>query len=223
MRSPSFRLTEAERRHLAAGAAVLGIELDGSMLNNFGRFAEILDLWSPRMNLISCGSARELVERHFLDSLAIAPLLPDSGVLVDLGTGAGFPGIPLALQRSDQPFVLVEARRKRVTFLREVRRTIGLENVEILEGRAETPPESHRCSATAVMTRAVWSSGDLAVIAPRWLRPDGMVFSMRSEPAVEGSHLPLQRRPDVHYRIGNDRRRTVEVFALSGSDDDCST
>lgn len=209
-----MRLTEADRQHLATGAALLGIELSETMLTNLSGFADVLDVWSRKTNLLSCASSRELVDRHFLDSLAIAPLLPKAGLLVDLGSGAGFPGLPLAIQRPDQPVLLVEARRKRASFLREARRTLRLRNVEIHEGRAEDPPERWRSQASGVMTRAVWSGGELIPIAPSWLAPEGRVFWMRTEPLSLEAVTPLRRIETVQYSIASARTKTVEVLGL---------
>src|SRR5512147_1806232 len=178
----SLRLAEPDREHLKAGAAVLGIELDPAMVADLVRFSDVLDLWSARTNLVSCGSARELVERHLLDSLAVAPLLPEAGTIVDLGTGAGFPGLPLAIVRPRQRFVLVESRRRRVSFLHEVRRTLGMGNVEVVEGRAEEVPSQYEHGARGVVSRAVWSDESFLEIASRWLELNGRVFWMRSEP-----------------------------------------
>lgn len=219
MTATSLRLTEADREHLRAGAAALGIELDAPMIMNLGRFADVLDLWSPRVNLLSCGSARELVERHFLDSLAVAPMLPDTGVIVDLGTGAGFPGLPLAIVRPQQKLVLVEVRRRRVNFLREVRRTLKLSNVEILEQRAEVPSPEYEHQAEGVLSRAVWSEASLAEIASGWLKAEGRVFWMRSEALPETLSLDVfVKERTVHYRIGGDRLRTVEILRFQASE-----
>ena len=216
MSSATFRLTEADREHLAAGAAALGVELSASMVNALARFADILDVWSRKTNLISCGSARELIERHLLDSLAVAPHLPQTGLLVDLGSGAGFPGIPLAIQRPEQAIVLVETRRKRVTFLREVRRTLDLSNVDVVEGRAETPPSHYRQAAAGVLSRAVWSGERFPLIAPAWLAPSGRVYWMRSDPLGSGERAsPLREIQAVRYHIGSDRLKTLEIFEVA--------
>jgi 16S rRNA (guanine527-N7)-methyltransferase len=209
----TLRLSETDRQHLIAGAAALGIVLDREAIAQFARFADFLDVWAPKMNLLSCGSGRELVERHFLDSLAAAPVIPDSGLMVDLGTGAGFPGIPLALLRPQQPWLLVECRRRRTTFLREVRRALDLRQVEILEQRAEAPPEARTGKGVGVVTRAVWADTRFCEIAARWVLPDGSLFWMRSEPWPAGAATPGFRRDGrMQYRIGEQRLRTIEVL-----------
>jgi 16S rRNA (guanine(527)-N(7))-methyltransferase RsmG len=207
-------LQESEREHLVSGAATLGIELDSIALANFCRFADVLDLWSPRVNLISCRSAHELVERHFLDSLALASELPDTSPVVDLGTGAGFPGVPLAILKPGQRYVLVEARRRRAAYVREVRRTLELDNVEVFEGRAELPPAKHRHAAGVVLSRAVWADDALPSVAVDWLGIDGRLFWMRSQ-SLQTVPPPFVRERVLRYQIGGHRPRCVEILKVS--------
>jgi len=222
VRPRTLRLTPADQQHLVTGAAALGISIPRGAVSKLSQYADILDLWSPKVNLISCGSALELVERHLLDSLAVAAVLPESGSVVDLGSGAGFPGIPLAILRPDQSFFLVEVRRRRATFLREVRRALGLGNVQILEQRAETPPLAIAKAAEAVVTRAVWSNDSLLEIAARWSSDTGGLFWMRSDPlpAVADGGVGRER---IQYRVGQGRLRTVEIFRIDPSSPNCFT
>lgn len=217
MNAASLRLREPDRAHLKAGAAALGVDIGSKEAADFSRFADLLDLWSPKMNLVSCRSAYELVERHFLDSVAVAPALPDDSPIVDLGSGAGFPGIPLAIVRPAQRFVLVETRRRRVTFLREARRTLGLENIEILEQRAEEPARGHRHAGAAVVMRAVSADPATADVAREWLLPGGRFFWMRTDALPEDweRHSFIRERP-LRYRIGQSRLRCVEVLRFRG-------
>jgi 16S rRNA (guanine527-N7)-methyltransferase len=220
----SLRLATAEKDHLLAAAAALGIELSPSVLVRLSCFADVLDIWSRRMNLLSCGSAHELVERHFLDSLAIAPAVPELGLVVDLGSGAGFPGLPLAILRPDQQFILVESRRRRTTFLREARRTLRLSNVDVLEQRAETPAPKFVRAAAAAMTRAVWSDDSIIEIADRWLQPDGTLLWMRADPLPgEFRVSPFERQRCLRYRIGEGRPRCVEILKVSRDASVCFT
>jgi 16S rRNA (guanine527-N7)-methyltransferase len=209
-----LRLREADRDHLVAAAAGLGIELTPRVVTDLCRFADVLDLWSSKTNLISCRSPRELVDRHLLDSLAVAQTLPDeSAIIVDLGSGAGFPGLPLAILRTDLRFILVEVRRRRASFLNEVRRTLRLPNVEVLEQRAEHPPQSCEHAAAAVVSRAVWSDDELMTIAKGWLAPNGVLVWMRSDPLQGDFSSDLYRREvPLQYRIEANRRRYIEVL-----------
>lgn len=209
----SLRLTDTDRNHLVAAAAALGVEVSARAVLQLARFADLLDMWSRRVNLVSCHSSAELVDRHFLDSLAVSPLLPDSGLVVDLGSGAGFPGVPLAIVREEQSFVLVESRQKRSSFLAEVRRTLGMDHVRVECVRAEDPPKDLRDTASAVVSRAVWSDDSFYPFAEQWLADFGIALRMRSE--SQGAATPntkaLRFIGSETYRIGTDRPRFVDV------------
>lgn len=214
MTARRLRLTDAEREQLRVGAAALGVEIDASAESRFAAYADLLGVWSERVNLISCATGSELVDRHFLDSLAAEPLLPEDGMIVDLGSGAGFPGLPLAIADPARVVVLVEARRRRANFLREGRRTLRLDQVEVLEQRAELPPSSHRGQAACVVSRAVWTDSEIFEIAAAWLRPSGHLVWLRSDPVARGDAGPFVGERTIRYQIGDQRPRLIEVYAL---------
>jgi 16S rRNA (guanine527-N7)-methyltransferase len=105
---------------------LLAPHCDGETCGRLARYAELLERWSRRHNLVRYRSRRELVERHLLDSLAAAPNLAESGRLLDVGSGAGLPGVPLLAARPGWSGVLLEPRLKRWAFLRLVVRELGL-------------------------------------------------------------------------------------------------
>ena len=217
MTPQSLRLGDVERQELRTGAAGLGVTIDAGAELKFAAYADQLGLWNDHVNLLACHSPAELVERHFLDSLAVDPLLPGRGWIVDLGTGAGFPGVPLAIVNPARPFVLVEARRRRANFLREVKRALHLDNVDIIEDRAENPPSSYAERAACVVTRAVWSDETVFGIAGKWVEGGGALIWSRTE-TLPGSPEsgPFRRSQSVQYRIGSGRVRTLEVFVRDG-------
>jgi 16S rRNA (guanine527-N7)-methyltransferase len=209
-----LRLGGAERQQLIAGGAALGVEIDSDAESRFAAYADLLGLWSTRVNLIACPTAAELVDRHFLDSLAVDPLLPADGAVADLGSGAGFPGLPLAIVNPERRIVLVEARRRRASFLREARRTLALENLEVLEQRAEQPPAAYHGRAAAVVSRAVWADQRIFAIAGTWLLSDGALIWMRTEPLpVDVHHEGFLHQATIRYRIGQGRPRAIELCA----------
>jgi len=126
------------RELLEAGALALGVRLDPTALDRFTRYLEELERWSASINLTALRRPADIVRDGFLDSLACDPLVPpETRRAIDIGSGAGFPAIPLAIARPALPFTLVEATRKKVTFLRHVARTLGLDRVQALHERAE--------------------------------------------------------------------------------------
>ena len=135
--------------------------------------------WGERMNLV--GSTDEAaLARHFDDSLHAAAEIPSGSRVVDLGSGAGFPGLPIAIAREDVRVTLVEIREKRVAFLRHVVRTLGLE-VEVAQVSLENPPVE---GFDLALLRAVAAPAESARIGLRWVRPGGEVW-VWAGPGVE--------------------------------------
>jgi len=130
----------------------------GETRDRLARYAELLERWSRRHNLVRYRSRRELVERHLLDSLAAAPFLAENGRLLDVGSGAGLPGVPLLAARPAWAGVLLEPRLKRWAFLRLVVRELGL-SVEVDRARYQDLPGD--ATWNAITVRAV---GDLVGI-----------------------------------------------------------
>ena len=127
---------------LARGADELGIRLTEGQLDQFQAYYETLADWNKRMNLTRITGLEEVQVKHFLDSLTVvlaAPLQPDdTRKMIDIGAGAGFPGLPLKLAFPETELALVESVGKKADFLKELVAILGLEGVEIHTGRAET-------------------------------------------------------------------------------------
>lgn len=121
------------------GLDQLDIELDRHALERLYSYYIELKKWSARVNLIARGSSDDqIIENHFLDSLTMLELLPQhGGHLLDIGTGAGFPGLVLNAARPELTVTLVEPRLKRVSFLKHIVRTLGLTDTRVLACRAE--------------------------------------------------------------------------------------
>jgi 16S rRNA (guanine527-N7)-methyltransferase len=144
---------------MSRAASRIGVILDQRQLVAFETYASLLRSWNERVNLTSIVEPSEIAVKHFLDSLsAIAVRRWRAGErLVDVGTGAGFPGIPLAIAMREARVSLVESVAKKVRFLEEVTRELGLSRVEILHGRAEDLARSagHREAYDVAACRAL--------------------------------------------------------------------
>lgn len=116
--------------------ALLAGHLEGERLSRMVRYAELLETWSARHNLVHFADRRELVDRHLLDALSGARLLEGKGVVLDVGSGAGLPGVPLLIVRPRWRGVLLEPRQKRWAFLKLVIRELGLD-AEAVDRRYE--------------------------------------------------------------------------------------
>ncbi|MEN8189853.1 MAG: 16S rRNA (guanine(527)-N(7))-methyltransferase RsmG [Thermodesulfobacteriota bacterium] len=123
---------------LAAGVDQFGVNLSQPALSRLFTYYTELSRWSKKVNLISRSSSElEIVEKHFIDSLTLLPLLTEKSRLLDIGTGAGFPGLVCKAARTDLGLVMVEPRLKRVSFLRHIVRQLKLDEALVLAGRVE--------------------------------------------------------------------------------------
>jgi 16S rRNA (guanine527-N7)-methyltransferase len=211
-------MTPVEARMVAIGAERLGVELEPAGVDRLDRFLAVLELWNRRARLTGERDRKVLIERHLIDSLAVVPHLPETGTVVDIGSGGGFPGIVLACVRPDLQVVLLESRRRPTSFLREAIRTIPLPAARAIESRAEDAAMDDELSARAsvVIARAVRLDAFLAVAAPL-LAPGGEAIAMQtprtadlapSAGAARGLHLAGRH----DYRLAEGRARTLLIF-----------
>jgi 16S rRNA (guanine527-N7)-methyltransferase len=127
-----------ELRLLSDGASDYGIELSQHHLDLFHIYLDELWEWNRRINLTGLSTRDSIVIDLFLDSLIPAPLLPRKGRLLDVGSGAGFPGLPLKIYNPLLKTDLLEANSKKVSFLKQVIRLLGLSDIDVIKGRIET-------------------------------------------------------------------------------------
>jgi 16S rRNA (guanine527-N7)-methyltransferase len=166
--------------HLVAGAAVLGIALEPAQSERLLDYIELLARWNATYNLTAVRDIDEMVTRHLLDSLAIAPYVRGEN-LVDLGTGAGLPGIPLAVLDERRAVTLVDSNGKKIRFLREAVRVLGLRNARVEQARAEDLPGQFDC----VVARAFASLADLLRVGGHLLAPGGVCLAMKGQLAED--------------------------------------
>lgn len=180
---------------LVEGAAVLGLELDAAQVERFARYRALLLDWNSRINLTAITDPEEVVTRHFLDSLTCAPLLPPVAVsratprLLDVGAGAGFPGLPLAIALPSWDVTLLEATGKKVRFLEAVIGELGLTNAHALAGRAEEVAHqpAYRGRFDTVTARAVAALPTLLEYCAPFVRVGGtLIFPKKGDLSAEG-------------------------------------
>jgi 16S rRNA (guanine527-N7)-methyltransferase len=174
---------------LQEGAEVLGLELFPATLEQFRFYLEELQRWNRRVNLTGLKTDRDIVIKHFLDSLAVAPLLGEAHSLADLGCGAGFPGLPLKLVRPELRLTLVEARAKKAAFLEYLVASLGLTDVEVAPVHL-TPALARQWGPRfqAVVSRAAFSQGRFLELAAPLLAPGGLALALKG-PHLAGGEL----------------------------------
>jgi 16S rRNA (guanine527-N7)-methyltransferase len=167
---------------LSEGAAAIGIRLGQTELDLFAAYYRELLLWNRRINLVSEKSSREIVIRHFLDSLTAAPWITSrDGLLIDLGSGAGFPGIPLRIALPDLQLMLVESSRKKTSFLSHIVRTLALEQVTVIRERIEAliGEKALAGCCDTVLSRAAFKLPELIRMASFFLKEGGILIAMK--------------------------------------------
>jgi 16S rRNA (guanine527-N7)-methyltransferase len=167
---------------LEGGLEELGL-LDRELAHQLANLVELVFAWSGRINLTGHRDRESIARGLVLDSLGLASLIPDVPSLVDLGSGAGFPGLPIALTRPACRVTLVESRVRRHHFQRAAIRQLAIGNADARLGRAELlEPTLHRVA----VARAVGSLEELVPWLLRWLEPGGLAFV----PIRRGSEPP---------------------------------
>ena len=143
------------------GLFELGIKLSEEQKTQFLQYYELLVEWNSFMNLTAITEFDQVITKHFLDSLSLVKVcdVAQAGRILDVGTGAGFPGMPLAILCPQTEFVLLDALRKRIDFLNEVIAELGLTNVTAVHARAEDYARDNRGTFDLAVSRAVAEIG----------------------------------------------------------------
>ncbi|MBK7857309.1 MAG: 16S rRNA (guanine(527)-N(7))-methyltransferase RsmG [Archangiaceae bacterium] len=192
---------------LSEGLVKLAVLLPGGAEERLLTYARELLKWNQKVNLTAITAPDEVVDKHLLDSLAVLPEVRGARSLLDLGAGAGLPGIPLALALPELQVTLVDAVSKKVGFIKHVIALLGLAGrVKAVHCRAEGRPESEGLPrAEAVISRAFMEVEGWRALANHYLEPGGRIIAMLGQtdnPQARRYALPLSGDP-----------RAVAVFA----------
>lgn len=167
---------------LHEGARLLGVELSDAQLASFDIYQSELLQWNARINLISENTAGEIVTRHFLDSLSAVQFITNPNArMVDIGCGAGFPGIPLKIALPSIQLYLLETNRKKVSFLKHIIRSLKLDQTQTLHDRTENivRTDSWMEKFDIVISRAAFKLPDLLPLGDYFLAPDGLLITLK--------------------------------------------
>ncbi|MDH7603131.1 MAG: 16S rRNA (guanine(527)-N(7))-methyltransferase RsmG [Armatimonadota bacterium] len=196
---------------LKRGASKLGIELGSSQLDQFDAFASMLLEANKRFNLTRITDPLDIVTKHFLDSLmclSVVEQKPGSAV-VDIGTGAGFPGIPIKIARPDVTLTLVDSTMKKIRFAAAVAKELGLDNVFVVHARAEELAHNteYREQFDAAYARALAEMRILAELCLPFVRVGGTLVATKG-PAGEAE---IAEAEEVIHQLGATIEKTVSA------------
>lgn len=174
---------------LVNGAAGLGINLGKNEVLLYQKYIDVLLEWNNTVNLTAIKEPDEIIVKHFLDSIAVLPYIQaeHSPSMLDIGTGAGFPGVPLKIAEKRIKAVLLDSLKKRVSFLQHLVTELGLDNISIVHGRAEDfgHDEKFRAGFDLVLSRAVAKLSVLAELCLPFVKTGGYFIAYKGPKARE--------------------------------------
>lgn len=163
------------------------ISVDEYKIKKFYAYMKLIQDWNEKINLTTILEPKEMIIKHFIDSLTISKRIKDDSRVIDIGTGAGFPGIPLKIVNESINITLVDSLNKRIIFLNDVVEKLELKNVEILHGRAEdfAQDSKYREKYDYVISRAVAPLNILSEYLIPYASINGEIIAMKGDNALE--------------------------------------
>ncbi|MDD9304736.1 MAG: 16S rRNA (guanine(527)-N(7))-methyltransferase RsmG [Desulfobacter sp.] len=194
------------KERLFQGGQALGYELSSKEMGLMADHAEQLMVWNKKINLTAIRNPLEMAEKHFLDAVGVAGLLNGENKILDMGSGGGFPALPLKILNPSLHFSLVDSVRKKVSFLNHVVRTLELEGIKAFHSRVQAlalDPD-HFKSYDAVMSRGFSGLESFVDYAAPFLTPSGKIYALKGENAQNEITPAVRSRFDIkidHYLL----------------------
>ena len=194
---------------------VLGFNFSVEQLEKFYKYMNLLIEWNEKMNLTAITEPNDIILKHFIDSITINKYIENNAKVVDVGTGAGFPGIPLSIIRTDLQITLVDSLNKRLIFLQEIKKELELKNIDIVHARAEEfgQNKNYRETFDIATSRAVANLSTLSEYLVPLVKIKGKCVCMKASDADE----EIKQAENAVNILGG-KIVKVEKFNLPNSD-----
>jgi len=170
-----------DKHFLKHWAQTFNIHLTDAQVEKFGLYAETLVQWNKKMNITRITSSQDIVIKHFLDSIAVLPFInqfPCKSIL-DVGSGGGFPGIPLGIVNPETEITLLDASRKRIHFLKYVSHILGIQNIHVCHDRIAS--FNSDSSFDIIISRAFSKISNFAACSKKCLKASGRIVAMKGQ------------------------------------------
>ena len=201
------------RNIIYEGAKDLDIQIDKRKIENFAIHAFELMKWNQKTNLTAITDPFEIAVKHFLDSIVPVKMIPPYASLLDIGSGGGFPGIPLKIILPSLSVTLIDASRKKVSFLKHIIRILELKNIDALHIRAEEFVEKPSVEKTfnVVISRALSSMTTFALTALPFLKEEGVIIAMRGSVSDDDIQLLRSSINKKHAILMGESKEAFEI------------
>jgi 16S rRNA (guanine527-N7)-methyltransferase len=172
---------------LKENAEKLNISLSNDQINKFISYKELLKKWNEQINLTTIIEDKDIIIKHFIDSMTCLKYIKDSDSIIDVGTGAGFPGVPIKIVKDNVKVTLLDSLNKRLLFLQEVININNIKNIELLHGRAEDYGKdlNYREKYNVSVARAVANTATLSELCLPFVKIGGIFICMKGNQTEE--------------------------------------
>ncbi len=207
-------MNQAAKDLLASGAKELGVSLSPAQLAALNLFAEELKKWNRKINLTAISDDQGIAVKHLVDSLSLLKVVAGRGRLLDIGSGGGFPCIPVKIALPDLDMVSVDAVVKKISFQKQAARLLRLEHFEAMHVRAETLSERYADSFDWIVSRAFSDIPSFVSMAMPLLKEQGRIVAMKGRNAAEEVAAAKSELADMGAQV-----ESCQDFCLPGSGD----
>lgn len=192
--------------HLKTGANDLGIKVSEHQMELMTLHAKELSVWNKKINLTAIKNPLKVAEKHFIDSIAPVSFFNNEKYLMDIGSGGGFPGIPIKIMKPSLNVILIDSSRKKVNFLKHVIRTLHLENIDAIHSRVQDLQENkaYKNKFDAVISRAFSDLSGFVELAAPFLNNKGSIYAMKGKNAEKEIASAISKKFDFkidHYLL----------------------
>lgn len=199
---------------LKKNSELIGIDISEDMITKLKKYYELLSLWNEKINLTAIIDEEEVIEKHYFDCIKPLEELEIEGNVVDVGSGAGFPGLVFKIIRPNYDMVLLEPNNKRVTFLKEVIKELDLKNIEVINERSEDFAKENREKYDIVCARAVANLNILSELCLPLVKENGIFLAMKG---AKGSEELLEAKEAISKLGGQIKSQQEYELPTGGS------
>ncbi|CCK80267.1 16S rRNA (guanine(527)-N(7))-methyltransferase RsmG [Desulfobacula toluolica] len=210
------------KHHLINGSNALGIKVSDHQSEQMLVHSKELMVWNKKINLTAIKKPLQIAEKHFIDSIAAASFLGNEQSVIDLGSGGGFPGIPIKIMNPSVNVVLIDSSRKKINFLKHIIRMLDLDTIDAIHSRVEDLHENnvYKNKFDAVISRAFTDLSKFVKLAAPFLNKKGAIYAMKGKNAdqeITPEILEQYNLTTDHYRLPFEKsnRYVIKLSAKS--------